>query len=58
MNVKPDFPADAARPDRVISNVPDGMQPIVLARQVEARLKADPAAPVSLVFVARDGRRL
>ncbi|HTJ56846.1 MAG TPA: transcription-repair coupling factor [Devosiaceae bacterium] len=34
------------------------MQPIVLARRIEARLKASPEAPVSLVFVARDGRRL
>jgi len=48
----------ADRADRTISNVPDGMQPIVLARLVEERLKASPDAPVSAVFVARDGRRL
>lgn len=46
------------RADRTISNVPDGMQPVVLARLVEERLKAAPDAPVSAVFVARDGRRL
>jgi transcription-repair coupling factor (superfamily II helicase) len=46
------------RADRTISNVPDGMQPVVLARLVEERLKASPDAPVSAVFVARDGRRL
>ncbi|MFD1944143.1 transcription-repair coupling factor [Paradevosia shaoguanensis] len=45
-------------PVRTISNVPDGMQPIVLARLVEERLKADPDAPAAAVFVARDGRRL
>jgi len=62
MNIKPDLttgrPAGLAGPDRVIANVPDGMQAVVVARQVEARLKAEPEAPVSLVFVARDGRRL
>ncbi|WP_055048871.1 transcription-repair coupling factor [Devosia sp. A16] len=46
------------RADRTLSNVPDGMQPVVLARLVEERLKASPAAPVSAVFVARDGRRM
>lgn len=46
------------RADRTISNVPDGMQPVVLARLVEERLKAAPNAAVSAVFVARDGRRL
>jgi transcription-repair coupling factor (superfamily II helicase) len=46
------------RADRTISNVPDGMQPVVLARLVEERLTAAPDAPVSAVFVARDGRRL
>ena len=46
------------RAERTISNVPDGMQPVVLARLVEERLKAVPDAPVSAVFVARDGRRL
>jgi transcription-repair coupling factor (superfamily II helicase) len=57
MNIKPDL-VTSNRPDTVISNVPDGLQPIVLARQVEARLQASPDAPVALVFVARDGRRL
>src|SRR5262249_20624111 len=57
--VKPDLPAmPGARPDRIVTNVPDGMQPVVLARRIEARLKAEPDAPVALVFVARDGRRL
>ncbi|MDB5539792.1 MAG: Transcription-repair coupling factor [Devosia sp.] len=46
------------RPNRIISNVPDGMQPVVLARLVEERLKSAPEAPVSAVFVARDGRRM
>jgi transcription-repair coupling factor (superfamily II helicase) len=46
------------RPDRIIGNVPDGMQPVVLARLVEERLKAAPEAAVGAVFVARDGRRL
>lgn len=46
------------RADRTIANVPDGMQPVVLARLVEDRLKAAPDATVSAVFVARDGRRL
>jgi transcription-repair coupling factor (superfamily II helicase) len=45
-------------PVRTISNVPDGMQPMVLARLVEQRLKDAPDDPASVVFVARDGRRL
>ena len=52
---------DDARPlpnSATIVNVPDGMQPFVLARLVEERLKAAPDGPVALVFVARDGRRL
>ena len=56
MSLKLDLPA-LAQPTRVIANVPDGMQPIVLARQIEDRLKAAPDAPVAAVFVARDGRR-
>ncbi|WP_297112502.1 transcription-repair coupling factor [uncultured Devosia sp.] len=43
---------------RTISNVPDGMQPMVLARLVEQRLKDAPEDVASLVFVARDGRRM
>jgi len=43
---------------RTISNVPDGMQPMVLAQLVEQRLKDAPQDPASLVFVARDGRRM
>ncbi|MBL8592059.1 MAG: transcription-repair coupling factor [Devosia sp.] len=46
------------RADRTLSNVPDGMQPVVLARLVEERLRAAPEAAVSAVFVARDGRRM
>lgn len=42
----------------IITNVPDGMQPIMLARLVERRLSNDPDARVAAVFVARDGRRL
>ena len=49
---------ELTRPTRTIVNVPDGLQPVVLARLVEERLKAAPEAKVSLVFVARDGRRL
>ncbi|GLQ57640.1 transcription-repair coupling factor [Devosia nitrariae] len=45
-------------PRRTISNVPEGMQPMVLARLVEDRLKAAPDDVASIVFVARDGRRL
>src|SRR5690606_11959508 len=45
-------------PVRTISNVPDGMQPMVLAKLIEQRLKAAPDDPAALVFVARDGRRL
>ena len=41
------------RPDRTIGNVPDGMQPVLLARLLEERLKADPQARVGVVFVAR-----
>ncbi|MCP8882065.1 transcription-repair coupling factor [Devosia sp. XJ19-1] len=43
---------------RTISNVPDGMQPMVLARLVEQRLEDAPDDAASLVFVARDGRRM
>jgi transcription-repair coupling factor (superfamily II helicase) len=46
------------QPDRIITNVPDGMQPVVLVRLVEERLKAAPDAVASAVFVARDGRRM
>jgi transcription-repair coupling factor (superfamily II helicase) len=49
---------EIARPTRTIVNVPDGMQPTVLARLVEDRLEAAPEAAVAAVFVARDGRRL
>src|SRR3954465_277319 len=49
---------ELTRPTRTIVNVPDGMQPVVLARLVEDRLKAAPEATVAAVFVARDGRRL
>lgn len=42
---------------RIIGNVPDGMQPFVLADLAARRQKDDPHAPVSLVFAARDGRR-
>jgi transcription-repair coupling factor (superfamily II helicase) len=45
-------------PDRTLANVPDGMQPVVLARLIEDRLKSASADRASLVFVARDGRRL
>jgi transcription-repair coupling factor (superfamily II helicase) len=48
----------AMPPARTISNVPDGMQPMVLARLVEQRLKDAPDEAASLVFVARDGRRM
>ena len=46
------------RPARTIANVPDGMQPMVLARLVQQRIEAAPEDAASIVFVARDGRRL
>lgn len=42
----------------VMAGVPDGMQPFVVAEQVEQRLKNDADAKVALVFVARDGERM
>jgi transcription-repair coupling factor (superfamily II helicase) len=45
-------------PVRTLASVPDGMQPMVLSRLVADRLKAAPDDPVSIVFVARDGRRM
>lgn len=50
--------ADLRDPDLILANVPEGMQPFVLAELVEKRLAEAPDAPVSLVFVARDGSRL
>jgi len=44
-------------PTRTIVNVPDGMQPMTLARLVEDRVSRHPDARVATVFVARDGRR-
>ncbi len=49
---------ELVRPTRTLVNVPDGMQPVALARLVEERLRAEPDAKVAAVFVARDGRRL
>mgnify|MGYP003650321878 FL=1 len=46
------------RPSRTIANVPDGMQPLVLARLIQQRIEAAPDDAASVVFVARDGRRL
>lgn len=46
------------RPTRTLANVPDGMQPMVLARLVQQRIEAAPDDAASLVFVARDGRRM
>ncbi|WP_425287235.1 transcription-repair coupling factor [Pelagibacterium luteolum] len=46
------------KPSRILANVPDGMQPAVLAREIEQRSKEAPQSPVSIAFVARDGRRL
>jgi transcription-repair coupling factor (superfamily II helicase) len=43
---------------RTISNVPDGMQPMVLAKLVQQRLESAPDDAASVVFVARDGRRM
>ena len=48
----------AQRPTRTLANVPDGMQPLVLARLVQQRIEAAPDDAASIVFVARDGRRL
>ncbi len=41
-----------------IGNVPEGMQPFMLARLVERALSEGGTGPASLVFVARDGRRM
>nr|WP_321307574.1 hypothetical protein [uncultured Sphaerochaeta sp.] len=41
-----------------IGNVPEGMQPFILARLVERALSEGATGPASLVFVARDGRRM
>jgi transcription-repair coupling factor (superfamily II helicase) len=46
------------KPTRTIANVPEGMQPLVLAQLIEGRLKAAPDDAASVVFVARDGRKL
>jgi transcription-repair coupling factor (superfamily II helicase) len=46
------------RPGRTIANVPDGMQPMVLARLIQQRIEAAPDDAASIVFVARDGRRM
>lgn len=51
-------PLDDVGLGRTIVNVPEGMQPLVLARFIEKRLKDEPDAAVAMVFVARDGRRL
>ena len=45
-------------PTRTLGSVPDGMQPLALSRLVEQRLAAAPDDAASIVFVARDGRRL
>lgn len=50
--------SDTIVPDKLLTGVPYGMQPIVLAGLIEQRLKASPDAKVALVFVASDGRRL
>ncbi len=47
-----------ALPDRLMFNVPEGMQGVVLADLVRQRLAQGPDAPVALVFVARDGPRM
>ncbi len=49
---------ESDRPGRILSNVPDGMQAMVIASMVAKRLEQAPDDPVSLVFVARDGARL
>ncbi|MCS6759483.1 MAG: transcription-repair coupling factor, partial [Candidatus Devosia euplotis] len=46
------------RPTRTIANVPDGMQPMVLAGLIEQRVQTAPDDAASIAFVARDGRRL
>ncbi len=48
----------AAQPDLLLANVPEGMQPFVFADLVEKRLAENPSAPVSAVYVARDGTRM
>ncbi len=46
---------DHARPDELIGSVPDGLQPLVVARLAAERAATGPAG---LVYVARDGRRM
>ena len=58
MNVLNEMPFAHNMPSRIFSGVPEGMQGMVLAELVAARLAEDPQAPVSLVFVARDGLRM
>ncbi|HUH75962.1 MAG TPA: transcription-repair coupling factor, partial [Devosia sp.] len=48
----------AIKPTRTIANVPDGMQPMVVARLLQQRIEAAPDDAAALVFVARDGRRM
>lgn len=49
---------NALSPNRFITGVPDGMQPIELARLIESESAANPDRKVSVCFVARDGRRM
>lgn len=48
----------ASAPQRIIANVPSGMQPFVLAQQIGAAIKGNPDATCAAVFVARDGSQL
>ncbi len=45
-------------PSRIFCGVPQGMQGIVLAELAQSHRSEAPDAPVSLVFVARDGPRM
>ena len=51
-------PILGTQPDRLLCNVPAGMQPIVFAHLVAERIKQQPDARVAAVFVARDGPRM
>lgn len=53
-----DVQNDMSSHGQVLGGVPDGMQAIVIAELVEKQLTASPDAVASLVYVARDGRRL
>jgi len=47
-----------SKASQILSNVPNGMVPIVLSQLVESRLKKHSNTKISLVYITRDGERL